>query len=333
VGPHSIFSHNLTIIFKFKVSLSFRKKKRYTESNSVNLISCEDLMASRYLTTNGIQLHYLDHGGNGPNLVIAPGLTANAHFFNGLVAAGLTDHFHVYALDLRGRGRSDKPKTGYRMRDHAQDVIGFIEHLGLGSVVMAGHSFGGMLTYYMAARYSAYVDAAISMDAPAVVDERVREQIQPSLDRLERTLPSFETYLEMVKAMPYYDGWWDPMIEQFYRADVETLADGRVRSRCRPDNIADAVDGTTLEDWDALCHRIEVPVLFLRAPEPFGPPGSPPIIDDAKAELTMSRLKYGTQHDLPGNHITYLYGDGATQAVQTIATWYGSIGADAAAAR
>lgn len=282
-------------------------------------------MASRYLKTNGIQLHFLDHGGDGPNLVIAPGLTANAHFFNGLVAAGLTDHFHVYALDLRGRGRSDKPKSGYRMEDHARDVVGFIEHLGLGSVVMAGHSFGGMLTYYLASCYPDYIEAAVSMDAPAVVDEKVREQIQPSLDRLERTLPSFDTYLKMVKAMPYYQGWWDETIEQFYRADVETLPDGQVRSRCRPDNIADAVDGTTLEDWDALLKAIEVPVLFLRAPEPFGPAGYPPIVDDEKVALTMSRLKHGTHFDIPGNHITYLYGASAVLAVQHIAEWHRAI--------
>lgn len=282
-------------------------------------------MASRYLTTNGIQIHYLDHGGDGPNLVIAPGLTANAHFFNGLVAAGLTDHFHVYALDLRGRGRSDKPRSGYRMQDHALDVIGMIDHLGLGSVVMAGHSFGGLLTYYIAAKYPEYVESAISIDAPADIDDKIREQIQPSLDRLERTLPNFDTYLSMVKAMPYFNGWWDTTLEQFYRADVETLPDGQVRSRCRRDHIADAVEGTTLEDWDTLLKQIRVPVLFLRAPDAFGPPGYPAIVPPEKATMTMNRLQHGRQVDIPGNHITFMFGDSAKRAVHAMAAWHQDI--------
>jgi len=32
----------------------------------------------RFIETNGIRLHYLDHSGTGPTLVLAPGLTANA---------------------------------------------------------------------------------------------------------------------------------------------------------------------------------------------------------------------------------------------------------------
>ena len=46
-------------------------------------------MSDRFAATNEIRLHYLDHGGDGPVLVLAPGLTANAHSFDGLMRAGL----------------------------------------------------------------------------------------------------------------------------------------------------------------------------------------------------------------------------------------------------
>ena len=80
--------------------------------------------------SNGIRLHYLDHGGDGPMLVLAPGLTANAHSFDGLVHAGLGSAARVLALDLRGRGESDQPPSGYAMEDHARDVLGFLDALG-----------------------------------------------------------------------------------------------------------------------------------------------------------------------------------------------------------
>ena len=35
----------------------------------------------------------------------------------------------VIALDLRGRGESDQPESGYTMPDHAADVLGLMDHL------------------------------------------------------------------------------------------------------------------------------------------------------------------------------------------------------------
>lgn len=279
-------------------------------------------MGSNYVPTNKIQYHYLDYGGEGPTIVMMHGLTANAYSFQGLVNAGLTDYGHVLSLDLRGRGRSDKPAAGYRMEDHARDVLGLLEHLGCGPVVLAGHSFGGLLTYYMAAHYPERVERCIVMDAPAYVHEGILEQIQPSLDRLEQTWESWEDYLQYVRAMPYYpDGWWDDALEVYYRADVETLADGRVKPRSGSDEIRQCVEATLNEDWDAIVRKIQQPVLFLRAPEAFGPTGYPPIVPQEQATATLERLANGQLIDGEGNHITYLFGDHAAKAVSAIGEW------------
>ena len=63
------------------------------------------------------RLHYLEAGGEGLPLVLVPGLTANAHSFDGLLRAGLGDALHVLVFDARGRGLSDKPEFGYAMAD------------------------------------------------------------------------------------------------------------------------------------------------------------------------------------------------------------------------
>src|SRR5512138_8093 len=83
----------------------------------------------RFIRTNGLQLHYLEHLGDGLPIVLLPGLTANAHAFDGLIQAGLSPRFHALALDLRGRGLSDAPEDGYTMADHAADVIGLLDAL------------------------------------------------------------------------------------------------------------------------------------------------------------------------------------------------------------
>ena len=165
---------------------------------------------------NNIQLHYLDHPGADQPIVLMPGITANAHSFDGLVRAGLSPRFRVLALDLRGRGLSDKPATGYSMADHAADVVGLLDTLGFQQVVLGGHSFGALLTFYLAAHYPERVAKLVLIDAAASMHPRVRDLIKPSLDRLGKVVPSWDVFLQAMKQAPYFDGWWDPAIESYY---------------------------------------------------------------------------------------------------------------------
>jgi pimeloyl-ACP methyl ester carboxylesterase len=279
-------------------------------------------VSDRYIDANGIRLHYLDHDGHGPTLVLAPGLTANAHSFGGLVNAGLAEVAHVLALDLRGRGESDHPETGYRMEDHARDVLGLLDLLGLDAVVMGGHSFGGLLTYWLAANHPERVERCIVLDAPAAVDPNVVEQIRPSLARLGQVYASWDDYLAIVQAMPYFaEGGWCPELERFYRADVRPHANDSVQPRSRPEIIQAAVEGTLEIDWPATVARIAQPTLLLRAPGSFGPPGSPPILSRAAAERTLALLPAGRLEEGVGNHLTFMFGTGARVLTQKIASF------------
>lgn len=275
-------------------------------------------MESSFVETNGIRLHVVDHGGDGPTLVLAPGLTANARFFDAIVERGLTDGVHVLAVDLRGRGLSDKPEVGYTMADHAADIVGLVDALGEERIVMGGHSFGGLLTYYLATHESHMVDKCVVLDAPVEVDPAIVEQIKPSLARLESTMPSFDAYLAAVRAQPYFADWWDPTIEAYYRADVEDLADGTVKPRSHPEHIQQAIDGTLTPDWPELATRIRQPTLVVRATGPFGPEGSPPILDRGPARDLIRALPDGRLVEVDGNHITGFFGDGAAVVASAI---------------
>ncbi|MBC8363586.1 MAG: alpha/beta hydrolase [Actinobacteria bacterium] len=277
----------------------------------------------RYVDTNGIRLNVVEQG-KGRCLVLMPGLTANARFFDSLVAAGLADDRRVVAVDLRGRGLSDKPASGYSMADHALDVLGLLDALGLERADIGGHSFGGLLTYYLAANHADRVERCVVLDAPATVDPGILEQIRPALERLGATVPSFEEYLEMVRAMPYYEGWWDPRIEDYFRADVEELPGGSVRTRSRSDNIAEAVEGTLEVDWPDTVRRIRQPTLLVRATGSFGPPGSPPILSEAAASETLGLLAGGRLVELAGNHMTAFFGESAGVGAAAIRAFLGT---------
>jgi pimeloyl-ACP methyl ester carboxylesterase len=274
----------------------------------------------RFVETNGIRLHYLDHGGTGPTLILAPGLSANAHSFDGLMRAGLGDVARVLALDLRGRGESDAPASGYAMEDHAPDVIGLLDALELDRVVMGGHSFGGLLTYWLAANHPERVERCVVLDAPAGVSPTIMEQIQPSLQRLGHAHASWDDYLALVQAMPYFDeGGWDADVESYFRADARSLPDGTVQARSRPEHIREAVERSAGVDWAGVARRVTQPTLLLRAPGSFGPPGFPPLLSREDADATAAAMADCRVADGIGNHITFMFGEGAQLLSRAIA--------------
>ncbi|WP_025745886.1 alpha/beta fold hydrolase [Kallotenue papyrolyticum] len=273
---------------------------------------------ARFLHTNGLRLHLLDYGGDGPPLLLLHGLTANAHAFDGLLAAGLGTRFRVLAPDLRGRGASDDDDS-YTLADHAADVLALLDALRLARVALVGHSFGGLLAYYLAATHPQRVRCIVALDAAiAAADPRVRDQLQPALARLGQRYPSFEAYLATLRAAPYWGGWWDPLLESYYRADVRRQADGSVEPRPRPAAIAAVIEDVLAQDWSAIVRAVRQPVLLINAPGPYGPPGAPPLLSEADAHATVALLADGRYLRVPGNHMTMLYGPGARAIVKAI---------------
>ncbi len=274
-------------------------------------------MRESFYDTNGITLHVLDYPGSGPTVLMLHGLTANAHFFPDLANLVAGD-FRVVAINLRGRGRSEKPPSHYTMEDHANDVLGVMDKLKLDSAHLCGHSYGGLLTYYLAAHHRDRVDRCVVLDAPADVDANVLEQIQPALDRLTKMFPSWDEFLDEMRALPYYQGWWEPSIEDYFKSDVIRQVDGRCRPRIHPDHIKQCVEGTLDIDWPKLVGTVAQPTLLIRCADPFGPEGSPPMLTAEAAAQTVAVMPNATTDVVPGNHMTAFFGEAAANVAPKI---------------
>ena len=274
--------------------------------------------------SGGVRLAYQDSGGDKPALVLLHGLTTNSHQFDGLQRAGLTDSFRVIAVDLRGRGQSGKPPIGYTQADHAADIDRLIATLGLADVILAGHSFGGMLAMYMGAHYAARLSKLVIMDAAlALANPAVADAIQPLLDRLGRTIPSVEDHLANMRALPMYAGAWDDDIEAMYRADVEPVPAGGVRSRSTAAAIKASIDGVINENWRQFITAIQLPTLLIRGTDAYGPPGAAPLLRADAAQETVDLLRQCTYHEVGGNHNTMVFGANAKRIVTYIRAFAG----------
>jgi hypothetical protein len=126
--------------------------------------------------------------------------------------------------------------------------------------------------------------------------------------------------------MPYFDdGGWDSDIESYYRADVRVLPDGSVQARCRPEHIEQVIDGEFAVDWPALVATIAQPTLLLRAPGSFGPPGSPPLLSRHDADRTAATMADCRVVDGVGNHMTFVFGQGAQVLTAAIAEFLAGV--------
>ena len=84
------------------------------------------------------------HGGGGPPIYLLHGFTASAASFAANVAA-LREQFTVVTVELLGHGRSEAPDDPalYGPGPAVERILGLMDALGDGRVLLCGHSLGG----------------------------------------------------------------------------------------------------------------------------------------------------------------------------------------------
>lgn len=273
------------------------------------------MYTSHFLRTpQGLDLHHLRYAGAGPALLLLHGLTANAHAFSGLVTAGLTEGFNVISVDLRGRGLSDQPAHRYSMADHADDIVALLESLQLESVHICGHSFGGFLGLYLAAHFPQRVRRLVLLDAAMQMNRRTAEMLMPRLAMLDHVFPSWDGYLEAVKAAPFLDFWDDAMLE-YYRADVKEV-EGGVTPRPTLANMLAASKGLSEQPWKTMLGGIAQPTLLVHAHDAYTM--GEPLLWEHDARETVEALPNARYAAVSGNHQTMLYGSGAKETTALV---------------
>ena len=273
-------------------------------------------MKSAFINTNNIRLHYLEFDGEQPTIILMHGLTANAHVFDGLIAAGLSPAFRVISVDLRGRGESEAPGSGYTMKEHAADIIGLMDALHIDKTILAGHSFGGFLALYLAKFFPDRVDKLIMMDAAANMHPKTKEMLGPALSRLGQSFNSFDFYIQKIKSAPYLSFWDDAMMS-YYRADIKENEDGTVSCIPQLPHMMEAVvKGSLGEPWLDYLKKVEHLSILINAPGIYTMNAA--LLPEENAIETVEMMKNCIYAKVPGNHLTMLYGDGAKEIVSII---------------
>ena len=96
--------------------------------------------------------------------VLVHGLASNARLWDGVATALVAAGHPVFAVDLRGHGRSSKPAGPYDVTTVADDLATVIERLGIEQPIVAGQSWGGNVVLELAARRPELVRGIVCVD-------------------------------------------------------------------------------------------------------------------------------------------------------------------------
>lgn len=121
---------------------------------------------SLYIDSNGVRLCCLDFGGEGQPTLLLHGLCGRGGEWRE-TASWLRDSHHVFALDQRAHGRSQKGLAELSSAAFVSDVIVTINEIVQEPVVLIGQSMGGVTAYRVAIRQSNLVRALVIAEAQA----------------------------------------------------------------------------------------------------------------------------------------------------------------------
>ncbi len=129
----------------------------------------ESARDTEYVELEGTWVRYGIIGG-GPPVLLVHGWLSSSRIWAQL-AARLAQRFTVYTLDLSGFGESDKPLSGYGVRNGSRLLYAFCAHFGLTRTNVVGHDLGGNMAVKLAADHQDVVGRLVLVSTPADDDQ------------------------------------------------------------------------------------------------------------------------------------------------------------------
>jgi lipase len=263
------------------------------------------------------------HAGEGPDPVVClHGITAQHRAFNA-AARYLGPSLGLVGVDLRGRGDSDKPESGYSLEAHAADVVRVLDHLGLQSAVLAGHSMGAFVALKTALLFPERVRALVLLDggwprvesSPTEMTEEEKQEASALEEGLARAFKRLDMTFESPEA--YLDFWFPdqnlkmedlpPDLADYYLYDLGEVENGYNPKASRVAAEEDSPSVSSTSPTAEQMRGVACPVALVRASQGFFP-GSEPLISDETRDVMAESLDIRTEILLEGaNHYTMLW--------------------------
>jgi pimeloyl-ACP methyl ester carboxylesterase len=145
-----------------------------------------------HLERDGVGLACLDYGGEGPPVLILPGLAGHAGEWDE-TASWLTERARVLVLDARGQGHSERRPQDVSPEAHLADTAFVLRELRIAPVILIGHSIGGQRAIMLAGEHPDLVRALVVADSGPGAEEDAEGIVKAVRDDLASWPAPFES--------------------------------------------------------------------------------------------------------------------------------------------
>lgn len=191
-----------------------------------------------YQRINDLNLYYEEVGSGEPILFLHSGYSRGILAFSGQIQPFYSAGYRCILPDFRGHGRTQCEDLTWDSRRIAEDMILFLDELGIDKANLVGYSTGGGVAYYMASKYPNRIKSLISIGNGGVIDSEGVEDFEPEAILARNDID----FIEKMKALHFeaYRGNW----QEYFRQEASDW-------RCHP-NLQD-------EEWK----NIAMPMLLI----------------------------------------------------------------------
>jgi len=171
--------------------------------------------------SNGTILHYGEGPQNGEPLLLIHGQGVDWKSY-AKVLPELSKHFHIYAVDCHGHGKSSKNPKSYTAERMGTDFVWFVENVIGKPAYISGHSSGGLLTVWIAANSPKNVKGMMLEDPPLFSTEKGRSEKTYAWVDSFRLIHQFHRQNEETDYLIYYlkNSYWKEKFGKLWDAII-----------------------------------------------------------------------------------------------------------------
>jgi pimeloyl-ACP methyl ester carboxylesterase len=154
------------LIIKMWLNWRLRHSAGETPKREIIAPTSED----HFVTIGQNCYHYTEYPATGKDILFIHGFASSTYTWEKVAPVLNKLGYHVWVLDIKGFGWSDKPKdTSYDILTLTEEVYQWMEAFGLNDVVLVGNSLGGGITTLMALLHPEKVGRMVLIDAAAYI--------------------------------------------------------------------------------------------------------------------------------------------------------------------
>lgn len=159
------------------------------------------MISEHDVTLDGVRLHYAV-AGDGPPIVLVPGQSFPWMSYQKVMPALARAH-RVYAMDVRGHGKSQHTPGQYSFSRCGKDLVAFLKEVVRAPALLSGNSSGGIICLWAAANAPELVRGVLLEDPPLFSTEwpRLRDDtwVHDFFTHVVATLPDLAGFFSTLK--------------------------------------------------------------------------------------------------------------------------------------